>query len=421
MWRPPPRGRRRGNLRAACSHHSPLAMLLSTLALALALAGFGAPASAGPSTMCHHFPPMPCPGGVKCPLCGKPACLCPASPPPPSATTSKAQLDPFGTNGVRIRISAPGQPISEPITGALLPDPPEVRHGPATFDGPLSITHGNLKVVVDPATMFVTATRVSDGAVLLKQTNLSFVSATDPECNAPECKKSPWLDTCACNDQLTGARPGSVQAKVTFQGTAGELVYGLGEHKTHKVQQAPYKKTFADSLYYGMSRGGDVSIPYYSSSLGYGFSWNLPSLGDVSISEDAIEWSSYATLGVDMWISTTPAGSAPAVDAEVDPHRSFYLDLLHQWVDVSGHPTPMPFWTTGFIQCKDRYRNQARCYCTSTPPPRLLLLPLLPPPPPLLLLVNSQISTVVTSACAATTAVAGPGRRTWVHNAWVAD
>ena len=277
-----------------------------------------------------------------------------------SAATSKAQLDPFGTNGVRIRISAPGQPISEPITGALLSDAPEARHGPATFDGPLSVTHGNLKVVVDPTSLLLTATRVSDGAVLLKQTNLTFVSATDADCNAPGCKKSPGRQTCACNDQLAGARPGSVQAKVTFQGTAGELVYGLGEHKTHKVQQAPYSKTFADSLYYGMSRGGDVSIPYYSSSLGYGFAWNLPSLGDVSITEQSIEWSSYATLGVDMWISATPAGSAPEENAEVDPHRSFYLDLLHQWVDVSGHPTPMPFWTTGFIQCKDRYRNQSQ-------------------------------------------------------------
>lgn len=50
----------------------------------------------------------------------------------------------------------------------------------------------------------------------------------------------------------------------------------------------------------------------------------------------------------------------PAPPQAVDPHRSFYLDLLHQWVDVSGHPTPMPFWTTGFIQCKDRYRNQSQ-------------------------------------------------------------
>jgi alpha-glucosidase (family GH31 glycosyl hydrolase) len=53
-------------------------------------------------------------------------------------------------------------------------------------------------------------------------------------------------------------------------------------------------------------------------------------------------------------------GLVPQANAEIDPHRSFYLDLLHQWVDVSGHPTPMPFWTTGFIQCKDRYRNQSQ-------------------------------------------------------------
>jgi hypothetical protein len=35
----------------------------------------------------------------------------------------------------------------------------------------------------------------------------------------------------------------------------------------------------------------------------YGFLWNLPSFGSVSISERALQWVSNATKGVDLWIT----------------------------------------------------------------------------------------------------------------------
>ena len=41
-------------------------------------------------------------------------------------------------------------------------------------------------------------------------------------------------------------------------------------------------------------------------------------------------------------------------------HVCRYGELLHNFVDVAGHATPMPAWSTGFIQCKDRYRNQTQ-------------------------------------------------------------
>jgi len=249
-----------------------------------------------------------------------------------------ATVEPWGTDAVRVRVSAPGNSAKqEPIVGALLPDPPAPRgHGPALVsESGLEVTNGNLKVVVDEKTGFLTATRVSDGVVLLRQTGLEWGATSTPK-----------------------DRKGSVSAAVTFAGHAGEQVYGFGEHKNQKVQQMPYQKKFADSLYYGYSQGGDVSIPYYSSSLGYGFVWNSPSLGSVSVSESEIEWVSNATLGVDMWISTTPAHCDMKTNGTAS--RSYLLDLLHSYVDAVGHATPMPFWTTGFIQCKDRYRNQTQ-------------------------------------------------------------
>ena len=235
------------------------------------------------------------------------------------------------------------------------------RSGCSQRDGDPSsvqLTQGNLRVEIDPNTGLFTASRVSDGAILLTQTGIVWGEAT------------------------MGARKGSASVVTTFAAVDGEMVYGLGEHKTGTVQRKPFKKTFADSLFYGKSQGGDVSIPMYTSSLGYAFVWNLPSLGSVDIGSDTTTWVSNATLGLDIWVATTPvpartakktaraaaaaaggAGSVPSTyvpQVSVPARRSFHFDLLHEYADAVGHPTPMPTWTTGFIQCKDRYRNQTQ-------------------------------------------------------------
>ena len=61
-----------------------------------------------------------------------------------------------------------------------------------------------------------------------------------------------------------------------------------------------------------------------------------------------------ATLGVDMWITTTSAGFDSK--SGVSP----YSELLSNYVDAVGHASTMPYYSTGFIQCKDRYRNQSQ-------------------------------------------------------------
>ena len=165
------------------------------------------------------------------------------------------QLDPWGDDSVRIRIGPAGASIVDPPLMALDSTTPPASSTVATRLGQLRLTNGNLDVEVDAASGFITATRASDGAVLLRQTALSFGAA------AP------------------GSRPGSVSVLVSFAGTVGEAVYGLGEHRTGKVNQMPYSQLFQNSQFYPDSHGSDVSVPYYSSSLGYGFLWNLPSYG----------------------------------------------------------------------------------------------------------------------------------------------
>ena len=72
----------------------------------------------------------------------------------------------------------------------------------------------------------------------------------------------------------------------------------MGEHKDNKLERSQnggYKKLFADSIYYGKSQGGDVSIPWFFSAAGYGFVWNSPSMGSVAIDDDTIVWVTNAT------------------------------------------------------------------------------------------------------------------------------
>ena len=243
------------------------------------------------------------------------------------------QLSPWATDSIRIQIFPSSNPVADPPFMALIDDgPPPTRSGPAqSSSNGLSMDHGNLRINVDPTTFLVTAVRISDSATLLKQTALVFAA--------------PNVD---------GTRNGSVSATVTFSGTSGEKIYGLGEHRTGVVNQMPYQKRFADSQDYSKSGGGDVSIPWYASSLGYGFVWNSPAYGYVDISESSIEWFSNATMGIDMWITTTSSDFNPA--SGVSP----YSQLLSNYIDAVGHASTMPFYSTGFIQCKDRYRNQTQ-------------------------------------------------------------
>lgn len=247
---------------------------------------------------------------------------------------NNVQFTPFADNSVRIQIAPPGNSIVDPPLSALYLEKP-----PTTFTAVRKlengIVNGNLVITLDSTTGFVTATRQSDNTVLVTQTALSFAAPTSP-----------------------GTRSGSVSATTTFSSVASERVYGLGEHRTGTVEMlgssGTYFKLFQDSQYYSVSRGGDVSIPWYMSSNGYGFVWNSPSYGYVDmVRGQGFTWMSNATLNVDFWITTTPAPvgtSSPAM----------WTSLMSNYIDAVGHAPRMPFYSTGFIQCKDRYRNQSQ-------------------------------------------------------------
>eukprot|EP01043_Picozoa_sp_COSAG02_P058814 COSAG02_NODE_7384_length_3039_cov_9.723391_1_plen_496_part_00 len=244
-------------------------------------------------------------------------------------------LQPHGDHSIRVRVAPEGGAITDPPAMALLYTPPPLST--ATSRGPNSLINGNLKVEIDPSNGFVTATRVTDGKVLLEQTALTFSAPYNSLLNTP----------------LEGTKQGSVRTVAAFKGIATEKIVGFGEHRTGTIGRKPYSKVFAESQLYDHSQGSDASIPWYASDSGYGFVWNLPSYGTVNVTDTAIEWSSDASLNEDIWITTTSATDPPV-------GKSVFAELMHHYVDAVGHAAKMPTYSTGFIQCKDRYRNQSQ-------------------------------------------------------------
>ncbi|CAF1277929.1 unnamed protein product [Adineta steineri] len=61
-------------------------------------------------------------------------------------------------------------------------------------------------------------------------------------------------------------------------------------------------------------------------------------------------WTANATHQLDLWITTIPK--------EESLSSLFYPILMKNYVDVIGHPNPLPHFASGFWQSKNRYRSQ---------------------------------------------------------------
>jgi alpha-glucosidase (family GH31 glycosyl hydrolase) len=247
-----------------------------------------------------------------------------------AAQPQQPTIFPFGANSFRVQYSPPGLPIVNSSYSPFLDAPLSSSPYAATTT---SFTNGNLRVEVDAGTGFITATRVSDGFVVAKMTNLTF------------------------GPTLQGRYPTS---EVNFLGHAeGETLVGMGEQGlTGRVTlEQPFNRNYIDAEYYGYNSGRQAFMPMYFSSAGYGLVLAQPGYGwlrvDVAPYESAYNATSSATI--DMWVTTTPETPVYAADT---PHP--FTHLLRQYADAVGYAPPMPFFASGFIASKDRYRNQTQ-------------------------------------------------------------
>ncbi len=123
--------------------------------------------------------------------------------------------------------------------------------------------------------------------------------------------------------------------EVHFAPQNEERFYGMGLNATGSVN---LKGSVID-LY---QRHVKHVVPFLVSSAGYGLLWNNPSLGRVELGRNRTRWVSEGCKQIDYYITT----------------GANYAEIMGNYASVTGHAPEMPYWATGFWQCKLRYKCQ---------------------------------------------------------------
>ena len=125
------------------------------------------------------------------------------------------------------------------------------------------------------------------------------------------------------------------ETHVHFYPNRKEKIFGMGQYQQHELNLKGCVLELAQ-------RNSQASVPFYVSSLGYGFLWNNPAVGSVAFANNGIEWIARATPQIDYLII---AGDEPA-------------EIVENYMRLTGLPPMMPEYGLGFWQCKLRYATQ---------------------------------------------------------------
>ncbi len=128
---------------------------------------------------------------------------------------------------------------------------------------------------------------------------------------------------------------GDYALTATFDGQKGEHIYGMGQYQEETLD---WKGATLELAH----RNSQASVPFYISSLGYGFLWHNPAIGSVSFGTNRTTWKAESAKQLDYWIT---AGDTPS-------------EISFAYAKATGFAPEMPEYGLGFWQCKLRYWNQ---------------------------------------------------------------
>ena len=227
------------------------------------------------------------------------------------------KITPWGLNSFRVQAAMMHEPFDTDF--ALLP-PKDTANPKITIeDLTASIQNGNITAVItlDAWRAYAQITFLnSRGEVLLRET----------DCGGALARKARHFKP------LLG---GDHSLTVTFEATENEHLFGMGQ----------YQQEILDLKYCSLElahRNSQASVPFVMSSLGYGFLWHNPAIGEVHFGKNRTTWRAQSTKQMDYFIT---AGDTPA-------------EISLAYAKATGFAPMMPEYGLGFWQCKLRYFHQ---------------------------------------------------------------
>ena len=167
----------------------------------------------------------------------------------------------------------------------------------------------------------------------LHESRLKFIRLSDGKCLLEE-PSYPW----ALHRRARELHPlcgNSFSAEIYFKAYDDEKLFGMGQYRDASFDLKGRILELAP-------RNSQISVPFLLSSRGYGFMWNDPSIGSASFANNMTKWHTESTTCIDYWIT---CGDTPK-------------EIIGNYTEVIGSPSPLPSGLLGLWQCKLRYRTQ---------------------------------------------------------------
>ena len=238
--------------------------------------------------------------------------------------TEKLIVEPWGENSVRVRSAKNADMSGSDEDWALLP--PKIIEPEITIsDNSASLKNGKLELRLD---RFGQIQIFNDrGKLLLCEYVRNHNDLMNHRSFSP-------LEIEA--REFRPAIGGDYEIKVRFESISpDEKIFGMGQY------QQPYLNLKGTELELAQ-RNSQVSVPFAVSSLGYGFLWNNPAVGQVCFGRNITTWTALSAKKIDYWVT---AGDNPS-------------EIGEAYARATGTVPMMPGFAMGFWQCKLRYQTQ---------------------------------------------------------------
>ena len=231
-------------------------------------------------------------------------------------------IEPWGENSLRVRATHCYEMPKE--DWALTEPTVDCKAEIIIRDTEAEIRNGKIKAIIRSAGKLEIYN--SDGKMLLNEYIRNRVDVTADYCSALEIESREFMPIQGGDYRLT-QRFESIDRE--------ERIYGMGQY------QQPYLNLKGMEIELA-HRNSQASVPFYISSLGYGFLWNNPAVGSAVLGMNVMSWRAASTKKLDYWVT---AGDTPA-------------QIEEAYAAVTGKVPMMPEYAMGFWQCKLRYQTQ---------------------------------------------------------------